>query len=161
MRPQRISRFSSIIHPFLNRVHGFPLMKIKRSCSEHHIISFRLMILYDHTQWSEWALVYYFLKTIFFLFSWKYAGPNSRRTTCQKRCHECTNIWLQYYENFIFCNILRRNLHIRHWEFQVSIRSAASFWSYFFIPNTHISPWSQVSWPQVWLLSIPACWRPI
>ncbi len=27
----------------------------------------------------------------------------------------------------------------------LSIRSAASFWSYFFIPNTHISPWSQVT----------------
>ena len=50
---------------------------------------------------------------------------------------------------------------IWHWEIQVSIRSAASFWSYFFIPNTHISPWSQVSWPQVWLLSIPTCRRPI
>ena len=39
------------------------------------------------------------------------------------------------------------------WESELSICGATSLWSYFFIPNTHILPWSQVSWPQVWLLS--------
>jgi len=48
-----------------------------------------------------------------------------------------------------------------HWESELSICCATSFWSYFFIPNTHISPRSQMCWPQVWLLSIPTCWRPI
>ena len=50
---------------------------------------------------------------------------------------------------------------LRRWESELSICGATSFWSYFFIPNTHILPRSQVCWPQVWLLSIPACWRPI
>ena len=51
------------------------------------------------------------------------------------------------------------HISIKHRESELSICGATSFWSYFFIPNTYILPWSQVCWPQVWLLSIPACWR--